>query len=154
MPIENKLRPDWVFIGCALEEARKAPPDVPVGAIVVLGQEIIGCGYNQREATADPTAHAEIIAIRQAASRLKTWRLNEAMLYSTLEPCPMCAEAVIQSRVARVVFGAWDPLSGAAGSVFNLFVPGRLYPLPEVVGGIREEECRQLLVEFFAKVKK
>jgi len=153
-PFNNELLSYEHFIGCALSEARKAPPDVPVGAVVVLGQKIIGRGFNKRESTADPTAHAEILAIRQAASYLQSWRLSGATLYSTLEPCPMCAEAIIQSRLERLVFGAWDPLSGAAGSAFNLFVPGRIYPLPEVIGGIREEECRQLLVEFFAAIKK
>src|SRR5262249_29580408 len=108
----------------------------------------------EREATGDPTAHAEIQAIRQAAKKLGGWRLEHTTIYSTLEPCPMCAEAIIQSRIKRLVFGAYDTASGAAGSAFNLFCQGRIYPIPEIVGGLLEQECQNLLVEFFKASKR
>jgi len=140
---------DRRWLAVALEEARKAGADVPVGAVVVRDQEIVGRGHNQREATGDPTAHAEIVALRQAAKKTGNWRLSGTTLYTTLEPCPMCAEAIIQSRVSRLVFGAYDPASGAAGSAFNLFIAGRIFPIPEVLGGIREADCQRLLTDFF-----
>jgi tRNA(adenine34) deaminase len=133
----------------AVDQARNSGKDVPVGCVVVLNGEVLGSGYNTREATGDPTGHAEIVAMRQAAGKLGTWRLNGCVLYATLEPCAMCAEAMIQSRVSKVCFGAYDPASGAAGSAFNLFIPGRIFPIPEVVGGIMEAECKELLVDFF-----
>lgn len=138
----------------ALEEARKVTEDIPVGSIVVIGGEPIARAHNEREQSADPTAHAELLALRRAASQLKTWRLNGCVLYTTLEPCPMCAEAIIQARIERLVFGAYDNISGAAGSVFNLFSSGRIYPIPEVIGGVEEEACRELLVEFFKTTAK
>jgi tRNA(adenine34) deaminase len=138
---------DWMRQ--ALNEAAQVNSDVPVGAIIVMAGKIIGRGHNLREMTGDPTAHAEIIAIRQAATNLKSWRLTGAELYTTLEPCPMCAEALLQARVSRLVFGAYDPRSGAAGSAFNLFTQGRTYPLPEILGGICEDECQKLLLQFF-----
>lgn len=142
---------DAYYMSLALKEAKESGQDVPVGSILVRNLNIIGRGHNQRESTADPTGHAEIIALREAASKTGTWRLAGCTLYSTLEPCPMCAEAIIQSRVSRLVFGAYDTISGAVGSAFNLFVPRSGYPLPEAVGGICEEECRNLLVEHFKK---
>lgn len=137
------------WIQLALQEARQAGQDVPVGCVIVRDGMVVGRGFNRREATSDPTAHAEIIALREAAQQAGTWRLNGCTVYSTLEPCPMCAEAMIQARVSRLVFGAYDSASGAAGSVFNLFIAGRIYPIPEVIGGLCEEECRTLLIEFF-----
>jgi len=139
--------PRWMEF--ALEKACLSGKDVPVGAVLVRNGVVLGSGCNRREDTWDPTAHAEIVALRQAAERTRTWRLNETTLYTTLEPCPMCAEAIIQSRVSRVVFGAYDPASGAAGSAFNLFVPGRIFPIPEVIGGILEDRCQRLLIDFF-----
>lgn len=133
----------------ALDEAAKSGEDVPVGAVIVLQGEAIGVGVNQRESKADPTGHAEIVAIKMAAARLGKWRLDNATLYTSLEPCAMCAEAAIQSRVARIIFGAYDPRSGACGSALNLFLPGRLYPIPEVLGGILEEPCGKILTDFF-----
>lgn len=133
----------------ALAQARLSGRDVPVGCVIVKGEIIIGAAHNNREAAKDPTAHAEILALRRAATHLGDWRLTGTTLYTTLEPCPMCAEAILQARVAKVVFGAYDPKSGALGSAFNLFCQGRIYPLPEVVGGIMEDDCRNLLVEFF-----
>lgn len=135
----------------ALQEASQSGDDVPVGCVIVLDSQIIGRGHNERESTGDPTAHAEIVAIRQAAKQSGSWRLSGATLYTTLEPCPMCAEAIIQSRLARVVFGAYDNVSGALGSKFNLFCAGRIYPIPEVLAGVEEERCRKTLVEYFAR---
>jgi len=144
---------DRRWLSAALAEATKTGADVPVGAVIVRDEAIVGRGHNQREATGDPSAHAEIVALRQAAQETGSWRLNGATIYTTLEPCPMCAEAIIQSRVSRLVFGAYDPASGAAGSAFNLFIPGRIFPIPEVVGGIREADCQRLLTDFFRRSK-
>ncbi len=145
------IQKDRHWIEEALKEAAQSGEDVPVGALVVKDGKVIGRGANQRERLNDPSAHAEIQAMRQAAALTGSWRLTDTTVYSTLEPCPMCAEAILQARVARLVFGAWDPLSGAAGSAFNLFVSGRGLPLPEVVGGIGEIPCRELLVDFFKR---
>jgi tRNA(adenine34) deaminase len=133
----------------AIQEAAKAGSDVPVGCVIILNDEIIASGYNQRESLKDPTAHAEIVAIKQAAALIGDWRLLNTVLYTTLEPCPMCAEAIIQARIPKLIFGAYDNYSGAAGSKFNLFCEGRIYPLPEVIGGIAELKCQKLLTDFF-----
>lgn len=142
-----KTEQEWMLL--ALEEARRVHSDVPVGCLIVLENVIVGRGHNQREENNDPTGHAEIIAIKEAAIRLGAWRLTGCTLISTLEPCPMCAEAAIQARIKRIVFGAYDIKSGAAGSAFNLFISGRIYPIPEVIGGIMEEECQSLLINHF-----
>jgi tRNA(adenine34) deaminase len=138
----------------ALIEARTAldTGDVPVGAVVAdaLG-EVIGSGRNRREDDGDPTAHAETIAIRSAARTVGTWRLDGCTLVSTLEPCPMCAGAAVAARVARVVFGAWDPKMGAAGSVWDLLRDRQLNHRPEVIGGLEEHASQALLREFFAR---
>jgi tRNA(adenine34) deaminase len=139
------------FMKLALQEAHQSGDDVPVGCVIVQDSEVIGSGHNEREAANDPTAHAEIVAIRQAAQKLGAWRLTGATLYTTLEPCPMCAEAIIQSRLSRVVFGAYDNVSGALGSKFNLFCAGRIYPIPEVLAGVEEQACRKTLVDYFAR---
>lgn len=143
------LLDDRRYMEEAIGQARLSGDDVPVGALVVLDGRIIGRGTNRRERDLDPTGHAEIAAMKEAAIYLSSWRLEGTTLYSTLEPCPMCAEAAIQSRVSRLVFAAYDPLSGACGSQFNLFQKGRIYPLPEVIGGILEEACRDMLSSFF-----
>lgn len=143
------LKDDLNWMSAALRQARKCSIDVPVGSVVVKDGVIVGNGFNRREVDGDPAGHAELIALRQAAQALGTWRLHGCIVYTTLEPCPMCAEAIIQSRVWRLVFGAYDPMSGACGSAFNLFVPGRIFPIPEVIGGLREEDCKSLLVDFF-----
>lgn len=137
----------------ALAEAQRAVPDVPVGCLILKDGEVIARGRNEREVTQDPTAHAELIAIREAAKHLSSWRLADCTLIVTLEPCPMCAEAIIQSRIATLVFGAYDQRSGACGSAFNLFVGGRSYPLPEIIGGIEEECCERMLADFFKSVR-
>ncbi|HET7901741.1 MAG TPA: tRNA adenosine(34) deaminase TadA [Candidatus Nanopelagicales bacterium] len=138
----------------ALDEARAAAlvGEVPIGAVVVAADgELIGVGRNEREATHDPTAHAEVVAIRSAAAHLGTWRLDGATLAVTLEPCPMCAGAAWLSRVDRVVFGAWNDEYGAAGSLWDVLRDGRLNHRPEVVAGVLADECAALLTEFFAE---
>lgn len=141
----------------ALAEAARvatgAVRDVPVGCLILKEGEVLASGHNEREEKQDPTAHAELIAIRAAAKQLSSWRLTGCTLVVTLEPCAMCAEAIIQSRISTVVFGAYDQRSGACGSAFNLFVSGRSYPLPEIIGGIHEEECERVLAEFFKSVR-
>ena len=124
--------------------------DVPVGALVVAADgEVLGEGWNRREAGGDPTAHAEVVAVRAAAARLGTWRLEGCTLVVTMEPCPMCAGAVVLSRVERVVLGAWDPKLGACGSVWDVVRDRRATHRAEVVGGVLEEECGELVRRFF-----
>lgn len=123
--------------------------DVPIGAVCVYRGQIIGRGHNRREADCDPTAHAEVLALRQASQNLKTWHLNEITLYVTLEPCAMCAGALWLSRIARLVFGAWDEKAGACGSLFDIPRDPRLNHRLQVRGGVLEAECVALLQEFF-----
>jgi tRNA(adenine34) deaminase len=136
----------------ALREAERAleHDDIPVGAIVVLDGEVVGTGHNEREVRADPTAHAELIALRDAARALGTWRVLETVLYVTLEPCAMCAGAIVLARVPRVLFGASDPKAGAAGSVLDVLDEPRLNHRPQVESGLLAEECADLLRSFFA----
>ncbi|HEX5532741.1 MAG TPA: tRNA adenosine(34) deaminase TadA [Actinomycetales bacterium] len=145
---------DAELVGLALERSQLAAltGDVPVGAVVVGPDgDVIGEGCNAREAWKDPTAHAELLAIRQAATALGTWRLDGCTLAVTLEPCTMCAGALVLARVPRLVFGAWDPKAGATGSVFDVVRDRRLNHRVEVVGGVREEECSAALQAFFAE---
>lgn len=138
----------------ALSEAQAAlgSRDVPIGAVVVDGDgELVGRGCNAREATSDPTAHAEIVALRHAALALGGWRLEGCTLVVTLEPCPMCAGALVLARVDRLVFGAFDPKAGAVGSLWDLVRDRRLNHRPEVVSGVLAEECGGLIREFFAE---
>jgi tRNA(adenine34) deaminase len=143
---------DDIFMMAALDEARLAlgHDDVPVGAVVVRGGEVIAAGHNERERRGDPTAHAELLALQAAARALGSWRLLETTLYVTLEPCAMCAGAIVLGRVPRVVYGTADPKAGAAGSVLDVLAEPRLNHRPEVVAGVRQGECAALLVEFFA----
>jgi len=143
---------DEYFMRLALREAERAleHDDIPVGAIVVLDGEVVGTGHNEREVRADPTAHAELIALRDAARALGTWRVLESVLYVTLEPCAMCAGAIVLARVPRVVFGASDPKAGAAGSVLDVLGEPRLNHRPQVESGLLAEECADLLRSFFA----
>lgn len=141
----------------ALSEALGAleSGDVPVGAIVVgPNGDVVGAGHNEREATGDPTAHAEIVALRAAAEAVGSWNLSEHTLVVTLEPCVMCAGAILNARIDRVVFGAWDPKAGAAGSVVDLLrertLPSRV---DEVIGGVLETECSVVLTEFFGGLR-
>ena len=146
---------DDELMGLALAEARSAPAhgDVPVGAVVWLDGEVVARRHNERELTGDPTAHAEILALRDAAARMGGWRLDGATVAVTLEPCPMCAGALQQARVARVVFGAADPKAGALGSLYNLGADPRLNHEFEVVPRARAEECAALLQEFFSDLR-
>jgi len=135
----------------ALNLAKKAfhKEEVPVGALIVFEDRIISRSYNQKETLHDPTAHAEIIALREACNRLNSWHLDDATIYVTLEPCPMCAYAIIQARIKRLVFGAHDPKAGAAGSVINIFKKGLFNHDVEVIGDVLADECGAILKEFF-----
>ena len=136
----------------AVEEARKAERhgDVPIGAVVARDGEPIASAANERELRPDPTAHAEILAIRAAAEALGGWRLPGTTIYITLEPCAMCAGAIVLARIPRVVFGAYDPKAGAAGSVLDILAEPALNHRPEVIGGVLERECAELLEQFFS----
>lgn len=135
----------------ALREAERAleHDDVPIGAIVVRGGEVIGSAHNERELRADPTAHAELIALREAAQALGSWRVLEAVMYVTLEPCAMCAGAIVLARIPRVVFGAADPKAGAAGSVLDVLAVPQLNHRPQVEGGLLADDSAELLRSFF-----
>jgi tRNA(adenine34) deaminase len=137
----------------ALAEARKAEQaqEVPVGAIIVLEDVVIGSGFNQPISTNDPTSHAEIVALRKAAETVRNYRLPGATMYCTVEPCMMCAGAMIHARIARLVFGTPDPKAGSAGSIYNVPTDPRLNHRVEVVSGIQENQCAALLREFFAR---
>ncbi|MBU6385363.1 MAG: tRNA adenosine(34) deaminase TadA [Pirellula sp.] len=147
---------DEHFMRRALELAKQAAvqDEVPVGAIVVHENKIIATAYNQREQLADPTAHAEMIAITQAASHLGSWRLLDCTLFVTLEPCPMCAGAILQSRIPRVVYGAVDSKAGAVVSLYQLLSDVRLNHRCEVIGGVLAGQCGQVLTEFFERKRK
>ena len=136
----------------ALREAQRALEhgDVPVGAVVVRDGELIGAGHNERELRGDPTAHAETLALREASASLGSWRVLDAVLYVTLEPCAMCAGAIVLARVPRVVFGTHDPKAGAAGSVVNLLDVPRFNHRPQVAGGLLAQESSDMLRAFFA----
>jgi tRNA(adenine34) deaminase len=143
---------DELFMRLAMREAERAleHDDVPVGAVIVAGGEVIGAGHNERELRQDPTAHAEVLALREAARHLGSWRILESVLYVTLEPCAMCAGAIVLGRVARVVYGTADPKAGAAGSVIDVLGEPRFNHRPEVASGLLQEECAALLVDFFS----
>lgn len=144
---------DEAFMRQALAEARAAAEEgeVPVGAVIVCGGEMVAAAHNQRELLRDPTAHAEMIAITQAAAALGDWRLEQCTLYVTLEPCAMCAGAVVQARIPRVVYGARDPKGGACESLYRITTDPRLNHRAIVIGGVLEEECASILREFFRR---
>ena len=144
---------DARFMALALAEARRAEDDgeVPVGAVVVVDGQVVGRGRNQVIAASDPTAHAEILALREAAAASGNYRLTGAALYATLEPCAMCCGAAVNARVARVIYGAADPKAGAAESLYRLLEDARLNHRAEVSAGVLEQECGALLVNFFQK---
>lgn len=146
------VKSDLAEMALALEEARKAElhGDVPIGAVIVRGGDVIAAAGNQREQQKDSTAHAEMLAIRDASKALGGWRLPDTTLYVTLEPCAMCAGAIVLARIPRVVFGASDPKAGAAGSLLDVLAQPGLNHHPEVVGGVLENECAKLLRDFFA----
>jgi len=144
---------DLAAMRAALVEAARAEEhgDVPVGAVVVRAGAIIAARHNERELTGDPTAHAEVLALRDAAAHVGQWRLDDCTLYVTLEPCPMCAGAVVNSRVARLVFGADDPKAGAARTLYTIADDARLNHRADVVGGVLAAESAVLLKDFFAR---
>jgi len=145
------VRSDIDFMRCALELAARAEAnnEVPVGAILAHGDVIVAAGANSPIALHDPTAHAEILALRAAGRALGNYRLNDTTLYVTLEPCIMCASAIVHARVRRLVFGAWDPRAGAAGSIINVFALPDLNHRVDVFGGVLSEECAAQLARFF-----
>jgi tRNA(adenine34) deaminase len=147
---------DEYFMQLALREAEAAVAhdDVPIGCVIVRAGEVIGAAANERELRGDPTAHAEILALREAARAMAGWRLLDTVLYVTLEPCAMCAGAIVLARVPRVVFGASDPKAGAAGSVLDVLAEPRLNHRPDVAGGLLAEESGELLKRFFGLRRK
>ncbi len=146
---------DRTYMQAALEEASRAYAigEVPIGAVVVYRGEIIGRGHNRRETWKDPTAHAEILAIREACRRLGGWRLTESTLYVTIEPCSMCAGAIVLARIPRLVYGAKDPKAGAVDSVFDLVRRKELNHRVDVTSGVLEEECRAVIQRFFRELR-
>ncbi len=141
---------DWMRQALVLAARAEAEGEVPVGALVVRDDQLLGEGWNQPVALRDPTAHAEVLAMRAAALKVGDYRLGGATLYVTLEPCPMCAAAISHARIGRLVFGAWDPRQGAAGSAFNLVTAPELNHRVDSFGGVLSEECGALLKRFFA----
>jgi tRNA(adenine34) deaminase len=155
-PYENPLQPHERWMRAALDEAQAAfdAGEVPIGAVIVHDEQIIAAAGNQRETLQDPTAHAEIIAITQAAETLGSWRLLDCLLYVTLEPCPMCAGAIVQARIPMVFYGATDPKAGGCHTLFQITSDVRLNHQAVVMGGILQEESRHLLREFFAQQRR
>ncbi len=150
------MRTDQDYMELALIEAKKALEidEVPIGAIVIYNDKIVGRGYNLKERDNDPTAHAEIIALQDAARNMQSWRLDNCDLYVTIEPCPMCAGAIVQARISKLVFGAFDLKAGATGSLYNIVKDQRLnHQVSEVKGGILAEESRHLMQDFFNKLR-
>lgn len=147
---------DIQFMKYAIEEAKKAKEinEVPIGAVLVKNDEVIATGYNVREAKQQTLSHAELIAIQKANEKLNSWRLDDCTLYVTLEPCPMCAGAIVQARIKRVVYGAKDLKAGCVGTLMNLLNEERFNHQAEFRSGVLEEECRQLLTSFFKKLRK
>lgn len=150
-PNPLQLHERWMRL--AFDEARAAyeEDEVPVGAIIVHQDQVIAAAHNQREQLNDPTAHAEMIAITQAAEALESWRLIDCTLYVTLEPCPMCAGAIVQARIPNIIYGTTDPKAGACHSMFQLTDDARLNHQCAVLGGVMKEDCKAILQEFFAK---
>lgn len=145
---------DEYFMKLAISEAKKAEEkcEVPIGAVVVLNGEVIATAHNLRESTQNAITHAEILAIQKACERIGSWRLEDAELYVTLEPCPMCSGAIILSRIKKVIFGAHDPKAGCAGTLMNLLDDQRFNHQSEVVSGVLENECSVLLSDFFRNI--
>jgi tRNA(adenine34) deaminase len=140
----------WMRVAIAEAQAALEHDDVPIGAVVVRGGEVVAAAHNERERRQDPTAHAEILALQAAAAATGSWRVLDTVLYVTLEPCAMCAGAIVLARVPRVVFGCPDPKAGAAGSVLDVLAEPRLNHRPAVTGGVLAAECTALLTTFFS----
>ncbi len=153
--VSGELATHKDFMRIALDEAEKAleSGEVPVGALVVIDGMVLARDHNRREETADPSAHAELLALRAACERMGDWRLPGATLYVTLEPCAMCAGAIVLARLTTVVFGAGDPAAGAGGSAYNILEDGRLGHRARVIAGVLEDECRELLQGFFDELR-
>ena len=149
MPIPSAVDEKWMRVAIAQARVAERAGDVPVGAVVVHGDRQVGVAENRTERDQDPTAHAEVLALRAAAAALGSWRLTGCTLYVTLEPCAMCAGAIVLGRVDRLVFGAWDPKAGMVGSVGDLVRNPRLNHRAEVLGGVLADECGALLSVFF-----
>ena len=149
----NDSKTDQLYMKMAIEQAQIAEEngDVPIGAVIVYEKQIIGKSYNQRELLRDPTAHAEIIALTQAAAFLESWRLHGCTMYVTLEPCPMCAGALVLARIDRLVYGCDDPKTGAVKSLYNIVNDERLNHIIDVTSGVLAEECSGLLQHFFRR---
>jgi tRNA(adenine34) deaminase len=149
------MEDDIKYMQMALAEARKAyqRAEVPIGAVVVCNDQVVGRGFNLREQTQDPTSHAEMIALREAAANEDSWRLEDCQLYVTLEPCPMCAGAILQSRIKRLVYGASDPKAGAVRSLYQLLDDNRFNHQVEVEAGVLQKESAQLLKDFFRELR-
>ncbi|MFZ0369730.1 MAG: tRNA adenosine(34) deaminase TadA [Halobacillus sp.] len=146
---------DEHYMQLAIKEAKKAEAEgeVPIGAVIVHNDEVIARGYNQRESSQLASSHAEFIAIERANGVIGSWRLEDCTLYVTLEPCPMCTGAILQSRIPRVVYGAKDPKAGCAGTLMNLLEDDRFNHRAEVVPGLMEDMCGQLLTDFFRRIR-
>lgn len=151
--VDNLVHERWMREAIAQARLAEEIGEVPIGAVVVRGNEIIGRGYNLRETSQDATAHAEIVAIREASQAIGAWRLLDCRLYVTLEPCPMCAGAIVQSRVPQVIYGTRDPKAGCAGTLMNLLQEPRFNHRTEIVEGILQEECASLLTQFFRRLR-
>lgn len=153
LPTDFSSHEYWMQQAILLAKEAEELGEVPIGAIIVRGEEVVGLGYNLREQTMDPTAHAEMIAIRDASQHLDAWRLLECRLYVTLEPCPMCAGAIVQSRIPQVIYGTTDPKAGCAGTLMNLLQEPRFNHRTEVIPNVLQEECAHLLTDFFRKLR-
>jgi tRNA(adenine34) deaminase len=149
------MKTDEYFMSLALAEAKKAAEcgETPVGAVIVLGDQVVAAAHNMRESWQDPVAHAELLVIRQAANALRRWRLPDTTVYVTLEPCLMCAGALVLARVGRLVYGCRDPKAGALGSVYDVVRDGRLNHIYRITPGILEAECSGILAEFFDRLR-
>lgn len=154
MPAEWEEHERWMKEAIAEAKKAEALGEVPIGAVVVRHGEIVGRGYNLRETTLDSTAHAEMVAIREASRNLKSWRLLDCRLYVTLEPCPMCAGAIVQSRVPITIYGTPDPKAGCAGTLMNLLEEPRFNHRTAVIQGVLQAECAALLTDFFRRLRK
>lgn len=144
------------YMSAAIKEAAKAlkTGDIPVGAVAVLDGKIIARAHNEKEKRGDATAHAELLCLQKTAKKLKTWRLNDTDIYTTLEPCPMCAGAMVQARIRTLIYGASDPKAGASGSVLNIIKHKKLNHRPIVVKGVLMEECGNILKDFFKSLRR
>lgn len=153
---EKIMNKDKKFMNLAFEEAKKAlkKEEVPIGAIIVRDDEIIGRGHNLKEEKQDPTAHAEIIAIKEASRKINSWRLEDCEMFVTLEPCPMCVGAMLQARINRLVFSAYDPKGGAVGSLYDLSDDSRFNHTMKVKSGFMEEKSSKMLKKFFKDLRK